>query len=355
MSEIVFILGAGASVPAGAPIMSDFLDRARDIWADPHRVVAEDVPHYQRVFNALQVLQAVHSKSNLDLVNIESVFTLLEMAELLQRMPGNFENPGDALSSLKKVIAATLSASVRFPVANRGIGQAAGYAGFVDMLQRIGEIDRGRHSISVVTFNYDLGLDFSLLGRGIQYGLGEEQRQGVPVFKLHGSLNWVSKEETGEVIPLMPDALMRTIDPLRWVGEETVPLNFYANLKTSAAEIGIAGVSSDPVIVPPTWKKGEHQRSLARVWQGAAMHLNEAQYIFVCGYSLPETDGFFKMLYALGTAGGQPLRTFHVLDPDPNVDQRFRALLGPGAQGRYRYQQGFFEDLPGTVLRYFGQ
>ena len=33
MSRIVFILGAGASQDTGAPLMADFLDRARD-WMD---------------------------------------------------------------------------------------------------------------------------------------------------------------------------------------------------------------------------------------------------------------------------------------------------------------------------------
>jgi hypothetical protein len=33
VSDIVFILGAGASADAGAPLMADFLDRARD-WMD---------------------------------------------------------------------------------------------------------------------------------------------------------------------------------------------------------------------------------------------------------------------------------------------------------------------------------
>jgi hypothetical protein len=354
MSEIVFILGAGASVAAGAPVMGNFLDRARDLWADPQRLLPQDEPHFRRVFDTLQALQVVHSKSSLDLINIENVFTLLEMAELLNRVPGNVAPADEILSSFKKVIAATLSASVRMPVQNQRMGKAAGYDQFVDLLQRLRQLDRGRHTVSVVTFNYDLALDFSLLGHQIDYGLAD-QEQGIPLLKLHGSLNWVAEEETRKVQPLMPNALMQNVDRLLFLDNDAVPLNFSSDLVGWAERLGIRGISPDPVIVPPTWKKGAYQQSLSRVWQRAASHLNEAQYIFICGYSLPDTDGFFKLLYALGTAGGQPLRTIHSIDPDPRVEQRFKDMLGPGASARYHFQRGVFAELPNAVLSYFGK
>jgi hypothetical protein len=37
------------------------------------------------------------------------------------------------------------------------------------------------------------------------------------------------------------------------------------------------------------------------VWRTAAQHLSEAEHIFIIGYSLPETDQFFRYLYGLGT------------------------------------------------------
>jgi len=76
----------------------------------------------------------------------------------------------------------------------------------------------------------------------------------------------------------------------------------------------------------------------------------------VFGFSLPPSDAFFSHLNALGTAGGAPLRRFWVFDPDPSgaVEKRFRALLGPGAEQRFRLFHEPFEVAIGTVAKEFG-
>jgi dimeric dUTPase (all-alpha-NTP-PPase superfamily) len=72
MSNIVFILGAGASKQAGAPLMKDFIDTARDLYSSND--VDNKNEDFQKVFTAISELQRVHSKSNLDIDNIEAVF-----------------------------------------------------------------------------------------------------------------------------------------------------------------------------------------------------------------------------------------------------------------------------------------
>lgn len=353
MSEIVFILGAGASVDAGAPVMSNFLDRARDIWADPQLMDQTQHMHFQRVFEALQALQAVHSKSSIDLINIENVFTLFEMAELLKRMPGDLD-PTELVGSLKKLISTTLSLSIKFPIDRGGLRAPAGYNQFVEMLVELSQIDRGRHTYSIITFNYDLALDFALRRTGLRYGMiSGEGNHGVLLMKLHGSLNWAAKRESSDVFPLMPDALLNKTDKIMWTDRESIYLSYPQKIQEWAAALGEPNAEPEPVIVPPTWKKGEHHVALARVWRNAADHLREAQHIFVCGYSLPQTDGFFKLLYSLGTAGGNPLRSFEVMDPDPAANDRFKELLGPGARDRYRFHKGYFADFPQLVLSRF--
>lgn len=86
MSDIVFILGAGASRQAGAPLMSDFLDKAADLLVT--RRVDSQREQFEKVFSAIGELQRVHSKAQLDLNNIESVFTAFELAKIIQRLPG---------------------------------------------------------------------------------------------------------------------------------------------------------------------------------------------------------------------------------------------------------------------------
>ena len=71
--------------------------------------------------------------------------------------------------------------------------------------------------------------------------------------------------------------------------------------------------------------KTEYHNSLSIVWKKAAQLLSEAENIFVIGYSLPESDSFFRYLYGLGTVGDFMLKRFWIFDPDQSgaVKSRF--------------------------------
>ncbi len=77
MAKNVIILGAGASAQHGAPVMSNFLDVASLLLA--RNKAGKRAESFKRVFEALTLLQPVHSKSEFDLINLESVFTALEL------------------------------------------------------------------------------------------------------------------------------------------------------------------------------------------------------------------------------------------------------------------------------------
>lgn len=99
-----------------------------------------------------------------------------------------------------------------------------------------------------------------------------------------------------------------------------------------------------PLIVPPTWDKTANQHQLSPVWRAACKQLEEAENIFVMGYSLPITDSFFRFLYALGSEGPTELRNFWVFDPDSKVDQRFKDLIGMGMESKYKFHPMVFYD-----------
>lgn len=111
MSQVVFILGAGASRDCGAPLMHNFLDTASRLLSIGE--VNHKKEHFIRVFKAISSLQAVHSKSQLDLNNIESIFTALEIANILGKLPGfEAEEISDVIASLKELIVATLERTI---------------------------------------------------------------------------------------------------------------------------------------------------------------------------------------------------------------------------------------------------
>lgn len=115
MSDTVFILGAGASKQCGAPLMAEFLDVANQLLRS-QAVRGEKKEHFENVFRAIGALQSVHSKAQLDLTNIESIFTALEIANVLKKLPGfDVEEIPGVIASLKEVIVSTLESTMDFP------------------------------------------------------------------------------------------------------------------------------------------------------------------------------------------------------------------------------------------------
>jgi hypothetical protein len=88
----------------------------------------------------------------------------------------------------------------------------------------------------------------------------------------------------------------------------------------------------------------EYHESLASVWHQAALELSDAEKIFVIGYSLPETDSFFRYLYALGAIGDRLIKRFCVFHPDASTKGRFDQLLGKAAATRFQFRPLGFPD-----------
>jgi hypothetical protein len=125
---------------------------------------------------------------------------------------------------------------------------------------------------------------------------------------------------------------------------------------TVSKDLQNKGMTGEPVLVPPTWNKADSHRALEKVWSLAAHELSGAENIFVIGYSMPETDSFFRHLYALGTVGGIMLRRFWVFNPNHSVERRFHDLLGPGAEDRFEFNPGghnTFSDAINYLLSVF--
>jgi hypothetical protein len=107
--------------------------------------------------------------------------------------------------------------------------------------------------------------------------------------------------------------------------------------------------SPEPVLIPPTWNKTQHHGSITRVWARAARELSEAENIVIVGYSMPETDQFFRYLIALGTVGTAFIRNVLVCDPDANVSRRFEALLSSATRTRLFHLDAGFADAVGEL------
>lgn len=203
---------------------------------------------------------------------------------------------------------------------------------------------------SVITFNYDIALDVAMFrnGQGPVYAFGPEIRTNSPIklLKLHGSLNWAVRSDNGVVQPLTLQEYFSKYSYNGWEKKGTCHIPIGSQLQEYFSKHTDINVNPEPVIVPPTWNKADYHHLLSTIWSTAAKELEEAEYIFIIGYSLPATDAFFRLLYGLGTVGETPLKKIVVYNPDgtETTENRFKEMLGPGALARFNYIQLNFQD-----------
>jgi len=358
MSEVVFILGAGASREAGAPLMADFLAKAKDLF-DAGRC-GEYAADFETVLNAVAELQQVYAKSKLDLDHFESVFGAFEMANLIEHFPGMkpHEIP-NLVNSMKRLITKTLEESVELTNGSEGPDLGEAYKAFARL---IAKLNHRKLRASILTFNYDVVFDFALHRAGvpITYSLGDQDNEGTTrLLKLHGSLNWTKcgQKECGTILPWHIDEFLksrRRASP----GNAVNKLNIGTSLRYSQLmHCGNPIVNHEPVIVPPTWNKTEYQHGLAKVWRLAAKQLHTAENIIVIGYSYPESDSFFKYLYALGSVSKVRLKRFAVFDTNGTVFERYRSLMGLDMEPRKyeTHQQPFSKSIEVLDGMFFGK
>src|SRR5579859_7089339 len=148
MSKLVFVLGAGCSAAAGAPTMLRFLDRAEFIGRSGE-LIGDDPTAFDLVFKAYDCLQSIYSKSSeIDLLNIESLFAAFEMAESIGDLRGLIKphSVSQLIPALTRVIVRTIERSVVIP--GDGMQAPVPYGQFCDWVK-----SRLRET-SIITFNY---------------------------------------------------------------------------------------------------------------------------------------------------------------------------------------------------------
>lgn len=345
MANAVFILGAGASKQGGAPLMADFLDQAEALWRT--NMVSEKAEFFKTVFFSIGRMQVVHSKAQLDLGNIESVFNALVMARILRKFPGDESfSPEDAEIALRQVIATTLEKTLQFPVLKGRIVAPKPYESFANLIAYLRNDANPNRSVAVLTFNYDMAADYALYrsNLGPDYCLTEERRNGIPLLKLHGSMNWGVCTQCQTVVPWHLSEFFQKFRHQFLDDIEKAPFDIWSAFDSFTH--CNHRVEPLPFLVPPTWNKTDHHEAIGAVWQRAAKELTDAEDVFIIGYSLPATDAFFRMLYAIGVVGDLPLKRIWVYNPDQTgeVQERFRRLIGHGAENRFRYIPMSFAD-----------
>jgi hypothetical protein len=205
----------------------------------------------------------------------------------------------------------------------------------------------------VITFNYDLVLDDALARVGVAPGyeltgatfeepLSDATPQ-VPLLKLHGSTNWA----------------ICACNHIHVLGQKVTgnPERFRSMPCAKCHQPGLR-----LLLVPPSWDKSEYSRVMQPVWTRAVEAIKTATRICVIGYSMPETDAFFKFLLALGLAENDRLYKLIVVDWVPSgrssssengIEAKWRKMLeGVFVDRRFEFFPRGYGEFVRTSVQY---
>lgn len=378
----VYLLGAGFSAAAGAPLIHNFLDRSRAFLDAPFGFIGESNAAqrepFDTVFKYKQDMSRAAYKVKIDLDNIEELFGLVEISS---RLDHGRQKIRDCTAMM---IARTLDWATRdisrrpkirigsFPDAalwfrqfglspeSFHVEKTAGgdfidmdlYTYFAALITGIFDDSSQRRfcNDSVITFNYDLVLDYALYQANIapDYHLPspvEDPHWKPPsrtcsLLKLHGSTNWgvCSKCRTQLRIAYRQPSP----SPL-WYPPQCCP------------QCRSMEQFFQPLLVPPSWDKSGHRDILTPVWAKAVEELKAAKRICVIGYSMPKSDAFFRYLLTLALAENERLSDLIVVDlarpvigptrQEETLETRWKELLEPMfVHRRFHYHPEGFVD-----------
>jgi NAD-dependent SIR2 family protein deacetylase len=331
----VFIVGAGFSANAGAPVIQDFFPRAMELWKDPSSGLAPDEREvFRSVFAYRKALEIAEARVQVDLENIEDLFGTVEMASQL-----GISEPQAVRRNLVYVILRTLELTTTSKLVGvpfmHGVSpnqretnfQGDIYEFFVQVVAQrwFPRPKDGVAKDSVISLNYDLLLERAMEGSPIAplYDLPSAQvaenaadASGVcrvRLLKLHGSANWaICSNCRNRIYVLRPN--------------EASVVRLPNTPRCETCNEPLEG----RLVVPPTWNKEEYRSLLSSVWQSAARELASAQRIIIIGYSMPLIDKFFQYLLALSLADNHLLDEVVVVNKNQQEGQRiakfFRGL-----------------------------
>ena len=340
-SKRVFIFGAGFSKPAGMPLATGLLPLLiKKIEHDEMREWLEGLR--QR----LEWLSAANHEGGSFVLNIEEVFHRahfdIEVHRLRQHLcpVGRGDGPGTPWNVAESIEAwlLHLEDSLRDVILEE------------DARADLAPIRRWAEAIdaqdSVLTFNYDRLVERALseAGKAWNHGTRREADDGIAVFKLHGSIDWIvahrsrpmsgyellfdkenanRRENNGDSVEddyrlwrcRMPEQLQKWIAgrDLQMVAKDASP-----------STVGIAGLGA--------YKQLHQIPGLGIVWTRGMRVLYKADLAVIVGFSMSDFDAMAQMQFVevarARQAEGRPLKVI-VVDPGvtAEVKHRFRRVF----------------------------
>ena len=283
--RLLLFTGAGFSAQAGAPVMGKFLEAVQSASELPEAVYRGIRAGYYFPKYALRADD-----------NLETAYGSLVFRQLLHHprwQIATFKRSGEFIPSCEgPAVGEAIEAFETGIAAIYGSRLMARREEWLRLYKRFLGWLLDRFEVTVVTTNYDLIVETTLGGLGVQasYCFGSEEAVSpdagmVPILKLHGSVNWDRSQP-----------------------QRSTP--------------------SDPpkeraFVLPPTWNKDINAQSpLRSVWRKAVQRLAMADLLLAIGHSFPVSDTHLQYLFAEGLSRRREepeQKRVVVVDADPDT------------------------------------
>ena len=305
MTNVVYFLGAGFSAPLGLPLVSNFIDKSKDLFAEN----ATRYGYFQEIFNFIRENGITVNRYKADFDNIEEILSIMQMkddlgvgssesksmqdyiSDVVNRYTPELKEPSNAedqpLQGGKDQIMRIFGAGPLLPAYGYFVASLLNLK-FVtkktpdadQKFQVHASIEQEKVSYSIITVNYDMVLE--TFGAFLQTHFMD---QGTPDF-------------------FSPDSVL--------------PL---AKLHGSA--------NKKEILVAPTWNKSL-TTTILPAWKLAYNLLSKAHYIRMIGYSLPLADSYIQYLFKAAAKDSDNLKWFDVIcldDKDSTVKRRYESFF----------------------------
>ena len=360
MSRRTFILGAGFSKPAGMPLATTLLPLLRQKFE-------HDDMNEWLVDLSKRLAWLTHDSSKPFTLNIEELFHYahfdVEIHRLRQHLSsvGRLDGPDTAWADAESVEGwlANLLDALRDVIFE--CDDKSDLAPISRWAKSVGDQD------SVISFNYDTLAERALDAEGKQWNHGTPlpKPTGTPVFKLHGSIDWIvaarpeslrdcdllfdkpntnrTNEATGHVEEDFRLWRCRTRDQLRnWIEGRDLQLIPRGGTPLT---IGIAGLGA--------YKEVHQIPGLGLVWTHAMRGLYSADSAIFVGFSMSDFDTMAKLQFAevarARFAEGRPLPVT-IIDPfaDDATADRFRRVFRYVNVIKQKHEEFDWSSIAGT-------
>ncbi|MDD5279041.1 SIR2 family protein [Acidithiobacillus sp.] len=312
--KTVYILGAGFSCDAGLPLSYDFLDRMENVR--PLYQLGKTPPSLNVPMDELFLFRSQRDKLfDKSLINNVEFWLSLVSARSLGNVATRGFNKYKMQIAIAQTIAYYVDIATQSVKTSYVISFVKNVVKYGDQLITLNYDDLIERACDQVVKPYKYGFVGQVIGGAFKVDMSNYNEQmldvnenisSIPIYKLHGSYNWMTKQEDVQVIS---DMQRFFANQEFWTTNEWTRYGF--------------------VIEPPTIDKIYSGHILTRVWNRTFESLVSASHIVVIGYSFPENDGYVKYLLMASLADNNFLKDVTIVDPycDDAYAARIKWLL----------------------------